>query len=249
MTDSLSGSGMTAALELANEHATDGIGVGDLADAAAYSPYHFSRVFSAVVGVSPGQYLTALRMDAAKRALLNGTDPVIDVATFVGFDSLSSFARRFRAAVGVPPAALRGLADDVGATTLTPFSLLGDAPRAVRIRLRFPAPAGPGVPRATWVGWFPRPVPIGLPSQGVLTWGDEASLPLSSGNPWLLAYSVPTTVDPIDLLTPLAPLVARSARPIIAAQRVDLNFSTADRFAVPLLPALPSLRRVALSRG
>ncbi len=244
---------LVAALELTRSHAAGGLRVTDLADAAGYSPHHFSRMFSASMGISPAQYVTALRIDAAKRALLSGTDPVIDIATAVGFDSLSSFTRRFRETVGVPPAALRHLAQDVAATTLSPFTLLDDSERGVRVRLEFPTGAelhcAAGVPRATWVGWFPRPTPIGLPAQGVLTWTDEVALPLCAGNPWLLAYTVPTTVDAVDLLTPLTPLVAAGPQPIFAPQKVVLRFAAADPFAVPLLSALPRLRHIAASRG
>ncbi|WP_010539605.1 helix-turn-helix transcriptional regulator [Dietzia alimentaria] len=240
------------ALELARTDAVVGLRVADLADAAGYSPHHFSRLFLASMGISPAQYVSALRIDAAKRALLSRSDPVIDIATAVGFASLSSFTRRFRDVVGLPPAKLRHLADDVAATTLSPFTLIENGHRDVRVRLEFPPDSSarrePGVPQATWVGWFPQPYPMGLPAQGELTWADELSLPLCPGNPWLLAYTVATSVDVVELLVPTAPLVARNDQPIVAPQEVLLRFEAADPFAIPLLPALPQLRHIAASR-
>ena len=85
----------------------------DLADEAGYSAYHFSRMFRATLGLSPGRYLSAMRVAEAKRLLLTCTEPVIDVAAAVGFSSLSSFTRRFAASVGLPPGDLRHLADEV----------------------------------------------------------------------------------------------------------------------------------------
>ena len=85
----------SSVLRLAHENAAT-LDVADLAEHAGYSPFHFTRLFGARMGIGPGQYLTALRIDAAKRMLLAGDDAVIDVAAAVGFDSLSSFGRRFR---------------------------------------------------------------------------------------------------------------------------------------------------------
>lgn len=237
---------LAAALELVHANVDGRIQVADLADAAGYSQHHFSRMFAASMGIAPAQYVCAHRIDAAKRMLLDTDFPVIDVATTVGFDSLSSFARRFRDTVGVPPAHLRRLAGEVASTTLTPFSLGDVADPAITVRLEFPredeVARGPGVPRATWVGWFPRPSPIGLPAQGMLTWSDELTLPLCPRNPWLLAYMVSTTVEAYEVLAPERPLVAIHMQPIFAPSDVTLRFERADPFAVPMLPALPILR-------
>ena len=239
-------SALAAALEHVNSAPHGRIQVSDMADAAGYSQHHFSRMFAASMGIAPGQYVCARRIDAAKRMLLDTDFPVIDIATTVGFDSLSSFARRFRESVGVPPASLRRLAGDVASTTLTPFSIVDDAGPSITLRLQFPpgeeASRGLGVPHATWVGWFPRPSPVGLPAQGTLTWSDELRLPLCPGHPWLLAFSVSTTVEANEILAPECPLVAIHMQPIFAASDVILRFARAEPMAVPMLPALPSLR-------
>ena len=95
-----------AAIELIRSPALPALTATDLADHVGYSPFHFSRPFRASTGLSPGQFLTGVRMDTAKRLLLADRDAVVDIATAVGFDSLSSFTRRFRAAVGTTVAAL-----------------------------------------------------------------------------------------------------------------------------------------------
>ena len=102
----------SSVLRLAHENAAT-LDVADLAEHAGYSPFHFTRIFGARMGIGPGQHLIALRIDAAKRMLLAGDDAVIDVAAAVGFDSLSSFSRRFRSTVGVAPGQLRRLAQTV----------------------------------------------------------------------------------------------------------------------------------------
>jgi len=231
---------LAAAVELARDRFTEPLRVGDLADAAGYSPHHFSRLFHAAFGLSPARYLTAVRLAAAKQALLARDDAVIDVAVAAGFDSLSSFSRRFHRDVGVRPGALRRLADRVAEHPLRPFTLGPGAP-AVHVRLAG-CPPGPGS-RLTWIGWFPRPVPVGLPRAGVLTGGDEAALALCPGSPWLLAFTVPATAEAPDLLAPAAPTVAAHPRPVHGPAMITLTFGPAAPGAVPLLPALPQLYR------
>lgn len=140
-----------SALELARS-APQELSVADLADLVGYSPFHFTRLFTQRTGIGPGQYLIAQRIDAAKRLLLTEDLPVIDVATAVGFDSVSSFSRRFKHTVGVAPGALRQLADRVADHPPQPFALLPPSPDVVRVHLDVPEEAcRRGVP-SLWVG-------------------------------------------------------------------------------------------------
>ncbi len=216
--------------------------VADLADHVGYSPYHFNRSFHASAGITPGQFLTAVRIDMAKRLLLTGTGAVIDVAAEVGFDSLSSFTRRFHVTVGTTPAALRTLADDIADTTIRPFTV-GDASQpGVLVRIHLAPELRPGPEVALWIGWFPRPVPVGLPAAGVvIAHVDDCVLPLCPGNPWLFGFVVSRHVDPDQLLIPSRPVYARHPVPITAPGDAMLVFSQAGALDLPLLPALPVL--------
>lgn len=216
--------------------------VQDLADQVGYSPFHFSRLFTARVGIGPGRYLTAVRIDAAKRLLLSGSDPVIDVATAVGFDSLSSFTRRFGAAVGVTPARLRHLADTVADHALAPFRLTVQDPRSVRVRLELPTDLLQQGDPSVWIGWYPHPAPIGLPRAGVLIRGrEQVTLPLCAGAPWLLGFAVPAQADVLDQLAPTSPVVAVHRAPVTCSEEITLHFDDARGGVVPLLSALPTL--------
>ena len=77
-----------------------------LAHEAALSPFHFLRIFRAAFGQTPHQYLTRVRIEAAKRLLLADA-PVTDVCFEVGFQSLGSFSTLFARRVGAPPSAFR----------------------------------------------------------------------------------------------------------------------------------------------
>ena len=82
----------------------------DLDDAAAQaelSPFHFLRLFSGVLGVTPHQYLVRSRLRHAARLLADDEKPVTDVAYDVGFGDLSNFVRTFHRAAGVSPRKFR----------------------------------------------------------------------------------------------------------------------------------------------
>lgn len=74
---------------------------------AGLSPFHFLRVFSKVLGVTPHQYLLRSRLRQAARLLAEGDRPVTDVAFEAGFADLSNFVRTFHRAAGVSPGSFR----------------------------------------------------------------------------------------------------------------------------------------------
>jgi len=77
------------------------------ADHAGISPFHFLRLFSAVLGVTPHQYLVRSRLRHGARLLADEDRPITDVAYEVGFGDLSNFVRTFHRAAGVSPSKFR----------------------------------------------------------------------------------------------------------------------------------------------
>ncbi|MFE0644060.1 GlxA family transcriptional regulator [Streptomyces sp. NPDC058877] len=78
-----------------------------LAERAGLSSRTLARRFAEQLGTSPGQWLLAQRLDAA-RVLLERTDlPVEAVATKVGLASAVNLRRRFRTHLGTTPGAYR----------------------------------------------------------------------------------------------------------------------------------------------
>lgn len=88
-------------------HAAEPVSLEDAARVAGLSPFHFLRVFSAVVGATPHQYLLRQRIARAATLLSEESIPVTDVAFDCGFADLSNFVRTFRRAAGVPPREFR----------------------------------------------------------------------------------------------------------------------------------------------
>ena len=88
-------------------HSGETVDLDRAADAASLSPFHFLRVFSRVLGVTPHQYLVRSRLRRAARLLADTEHPVTDVAYDVGFGDLSNFVRTFHRAAGVSPRRFR----------------------------------------------------------------------------------------------------------------------------------------------
>jgi AraC family transcriptional regulator len=88
-------------------HPQEPVNLALLSRATHLSPFHFLRLFSGVLGVTPHQYLIRSRMRHAARLLASGSRPITDVALDVGFGDLSNFVRTFRRAAGVSPRAFR----------------------------------------------------------------------------------------------------------------------------------------------
>ncbi|WP_257167192.1 AraC family transcriptional regulator [Bradyrhizobium sp. SRS-191] len=90
-----------------DDNADQDIDLADAAREAGVSPFHFLRVFAAVIGVTPHQYLIRARLRRAARRLGEEDTPVTDIAYDVGFADLSNFTRTFTRAAGVSPLKFR----------------------------------------------------------------------------------------------------------------------------------------------
>lgn len=88
-------------------HSREDIGLEQAASRAGLSLFHFLRLFSRVLGVSPHQYLVRSRLRHAAQLLAGGEQPVTGVALDVGFADLSNFVRTFHRAAGLSPGAFR----------------------------------------------------------------------------------------------------------------------------------------------
>jgi AraC family transcriptional regulator len=89
------------------EHLAENITVADLANVACLSIFHFTRAFSAAMGVPPHRYVSQRRLESAKVMIATGRASLREIALDCQFSSESSFTRAFRRAMGMTPAAYR----------------------------------------------------------------------------------------------------------------------------------------------
>ena len=90
-------------------NSSEAVELATIASHVGVSAFHFLRMFAAVVGVTPHQYLVRTRLRNAARLLVDGDRSITDVAGEVGFGDLSNFVRTFRRAAGVSPRRFRRL--------------------------------------------------------------------------------------------------------------------------------------------
>jgi AraC family transcriptional regulator len=89
-------------------HLAEGLTLADLARVAAFSPFHFDRVFKAVTGETLFGFIQRLRLERAGSALMGRADAsVLEIALDHGFMSAATFARAFRAHFGMSATAWR----------------------------------------------------------------------------------------------------------------------------------------------
>jgi AraC family transcriptional regulator len=93
------------AIDYVISHLTEKLLLEDVAHAAMLSPFHFHRVFQALMGETLADFVKRLRLDRALFAMAHGRKSLTTVALSCGFSSSSDFSRSFKQRYGVPPRA------------------------------------------------------------------------------------------------------------------------------------------------
>lgn len=84
------------------DHLGEELSLATLAHVAAFSPFHFDRVFAATTGETLFGFLQRLRIERAAMALRDHADQsVLAIALDHGFGSAATFARAFKARFGM----------------------------------------------------------------------------------------------------------------------------------------------------
>ena len=96
------------ALEFIDCHIDQSIQLENIAKVSHFSPYHFHRIFHAMVGETVNDYVSRKRMEkAASRLVYKPELSVMDVAEMGGYSSSANFSKAFKLYFGVSPSALR----------------------------------------------------------------------------------------------------------------------------------------------
>ena len=91
-----------------NDHMEEALTVGQIAEMAGYSEYHFSRMFRQKTGISVMEYVKGERLRRASVEIRNGSK-IVDVAMKYGWESHNGFTKAFKKAFGYCPALLRAM--------------------------------------------------------------------------------------------------------------------------------------------
>ena len=89
----------------------------ELASWAHFSPYHFHRIFTTLVGEPVSTYMRRLRLERAASLLLHSTQSITEIARMSRYANPESFARAFAAMMGCSPSEFRTRLDQTRFST------------------------------------------------------------------------------------------------------------------------------------
>ena len=95
------------AIDLVEGNLMAAVTVADMAAAAGYSLFHFSRTFNQATHHTPYDYLMRRRLSEAAQTLLRTDRKIIDVAFDYQFNSPETFSRAFKRMFGTQPSQWR----------------------------------------------------------------------------------------------------------------------------------------------
>lgn len=237
----------------ARERLCEPISLRDMSRVAYLSEFHFNRVFHQITGLPPAKFISAMRLDEAKRLLLNTEHSITDICFDVGYNSLSTFTRRFTQRVGLGPREFRYLAERI-----TPASVESHCAHFAELTGRetlnssvegFVELSRPGG-GPIFVGLFPAHIPQSRPAGGALLTspGDFRIGPVPDGIYHLLAAALPHLNDTLGYLLPDSASLSVGAYngPVIVRQgkaigRYKISLRPMVLTDPPLLVSLPFL--------
>lgn len=237
----------------ARERLCEPISLHDMSRVAYLSTFHFNRVFHQITGLPPAKFISAMRLDEAKRLLLNTNLSITDVCFEVGYNSLSTFTRRFTQRVGLGPREFRYLAERITPASVESLcahyaELTGRATLRPSVEgfVDFAKPGGGPI----FVGLFCTHIPQSRPVGGALLTSPGAFHigPVPDGIYHLLAAALPRLADTLGYLLPDSAnlLVGAGNGPVIVRQgKASGHFNISLRPMAltdpPLLVSLPFL--------
>ena len=98
---------LAQAIRLMESHVDRPLTTAAIARRTGVTTRTLEKTFAAAIGETPGAYYLRLRLNVARRLVLDTAEPMADIAARTGFTSASAFSRAFSRAFGLPPARMR----------------------------------------------------------------------------------------------------------------------------------------------
>lgn len=95
------------AIRIMETHIDRPLTIAVIARRVGVSTRGLETLFLKTVDATPGAYYVTLRLNAARRLVLDTNLPIADIAERTGFSAIASLSRAFRRQFGVPPSAAR----------------------------------------------------------------------------------------------------------------------------------------------
>ncbi|MGN9837132.1 helix-turn-helix domain-containing protein [Nonomuraea sp. H19] len=241
-------------IESMQENLGEQLTIDDMARTAMFSKFHFSRVFQRVTGLSPGRFLSAVRLREAKRLLATTSLSITNISHQVGYSSVGTFSSRFTHSVGLPPSKYR---QHMSITTQT--LLAGrDGPPATTTMTLSGTVTSPLADQPVFTGLFPDQILEGRPASFTVISrpGPYMLENVPEGRWHLIAQSVAAGHEDAIHHPPLgddALCIARSGPIVVGSdggqQRADIRLKPMSSLDPPVLLALRDLLSSANGRN
>lgn len=142
------------------ENIGEQITIDDMARTAMFSKFHFTRLFQSATGVSPGRFLSAVRLQEAKRLLVSTKLSVTEISHKVGYSSVGTFSSRFKSSVGLCPTEYRDLQ---GRGLQSRPDIQGPGARSTSLHGELLSAERDNTERTIFIGLFSDVIPQGIP--------------------------------------------------------------------------------------
>jgi transcriptional regulator GlxA family with amidase domain len=94
-------------IRLMEQHIDQPLPVASVARRAGVTPRTLENIFRKSIGETPGAYYLRLRLNAARRLVVDTRVPMADIAARTGFSSAATFSRAFANSFGEAPSQFR----------------------------------------------------------------------------------------------------------------------------------------------
>jgi AraC family transcriptional regulator len=126
-----------AAIMYMHDHLHEKIVLDNLAKSAGFSSFHFHRLFSAIIGETPQQFLNRIRLERAANMLVKYSGySITQIAMNCGFSSSSAFARSFRGHFGISANEYRKSESKPASPEINPDNLYPEELAQLRVEIR-----------------------------------------------------------------------------------------------------------------
>ena len=96
-------------IDYINENYSHKITLQSLSEYVGYSPNYFHSIFSTIMGITPQNYITTIRISKAKYKLSTSSKSIVDIACECGFSSQSHISAAFKKYTTMTPNEYRKL--------------------------------------------------------------------------------------------------------------------------------------------
>ena len=95
------------AIQYIRENYHEKLSLENVAEKIYISPYYLSHLFKEELGITFLEYLTRIRMEEAKKLLMDRSLTILDISLRIGYDDPGYFSKVFKKNIGVSPSQYR----------------------------------------------------------------------------------------------------------------------------------------------